>query len=104
MSGIYVNIEHGASFKRGFEIELGDYSGIGIDCHIPDDIIIGKDVLMGPKCYILDKNHIVDRIDIPMRGRGYVKKQTIIEDDVWIGSGCKILDGVHIKKGAIIAC
>ncbi|MFM6860620.1 MAG: DapH/DapD/GlmU-related protein [Dolichospermum sp.] len=25
-----------------------------------------------------------------------------MEDDVWIGSGCQILDGITIGKGAII--
>jgi maltose O-acetyltransferase len=100
--GKNVNIERGASFQRGFEIEIGDNSGIGIDCHVPDNIKIGKDVLMGPKCFILDKNHIVDRTDIPMRGRGYIVKQTIIEDDVWIGRQCIFTPGRTVKKGTII--
>lgn len=32
-----------------------------------------------------------------------ITKETIIEDDVWIGYGVKILSGVKIGKGAIVA-
>lgn len=46
--GRNVNIEHGARFVYG--CELGDYSGIGVDCHIHGKTIIGKDVIMGPEC------------------------------------------------------
>ena len=101
--GVNINIEKGAYFERGFNIEIGDNSGIGIYCSVPDDIIIGNDVLMGPHCYILDGNHITDRTDIPMRGRGTIKKKTIIENDVWIGRQCIFTPGRTVKKGTIIA-
>lgn len=100
--GKSVNIEHGANFNRGFEIEIGDFSGIGVNCFVPDDIVIGKDVMMGPNCFILDRNHLVDRVDIPMRGRGFVFKKTIIEDDVWIGRQCIFTPGRIVKKGTIV--
>ena len=32
----------------------------------------------------------------------YLKKGIVIEDDVWIGAGVKILDGVIIRKGCVI--
>jgi len=101
--GSNVNIERGASFERGFGIVIGNNSGIGINCTVPDDIEIGEDVLMGPQCYILDRNHIVDRTDIPMRGRGSIRKKTIIENDVWIGRQCLFTPGRIVRTGTIIA-
>lgn len=30
------------------------------------------------------------------------RKGIVIEDDVWLGSGVKVLDGVIIRKGCVI--
>lgn len=98
-----VNIEHGAVFGCGFDIEIGDRSGIGINAHIPSDTIIGNFVNMGPEVFILSQNHRIDRTDITMQEQGYdSKKQTIIEDDVWIGRQVLMTPGRHIAKGTVI--
>ena len=101
--GKNVNIEHGADFGNGFHVQIGDNSGMGIDCLVPNNIIIGKDVMMGPNCRILDKNHDFSRTDTPMRLQGFQeRKQTIIEDDVWIGRDVLMTPGRIIKKGSVI--
>ena len=55
--GKHVNIERKAWFASGLDIEIGDYSGIGVNAHIPNGTIIGNYVMMGPNCFILDVNH-----------------------------------------------
>lgn len=102
--GENVNIERGARFGSGVNIELGNYSGIGINAHIPSDTIIGDYVMMGPNCYILQTNHIFSDVDKPMMFQGAdVSRQTIIEDDVWIGRDVLMTSGRIIKRGSIIA-
>lgn len=102
--GTNVTIEKGAKFGTGFGVELGDNSGIGVDCHIPSDISIGNNVMMGPCCRIIAVNHCFERTDIPMNKQGSSEfKRTIIEDDVWIGANVLIMPGKTIKKGSIIA-
>lgn len=102
--GKNVNIERKAKFGHGLDIEIGDNSGIGINASIPSNTIIGHNVMMGPNCYILSSNHSFANIDIPMIRQGYSsKKQTIIEDDVWIGRNVLMTPGRNIKKGSIIA-
>lgn len=44
--GKCVNIERKAFFASGIDIEIGDYSGIGINAHIPNGTIIGDYVMM----------------------------------------------------------
>lgn len=66
-------------------------------------IIIGNDVLIAGHCLLIPSNHIFSDINIPINQQGEKSLGIIIEDDVWIGAGCKILDGVLIGKGAIIA-
>lgn len=102
--GCNVNIERGAWFGSGVNIEIGDYSGIGINAHIPSDTIIGKYVMMGPNCYILDVNHKVDDTETPMIFQGMaLRKPTIIEDDVWIGRCVSMTPGRYISTGSIVA-
>lgn len=99
-----VNIERGARFGNGFRIQIGDNSGLGVNCVVPDGSIIGRNVMMGPNCYIHARNHAFDRTDVPMIEQGYSKsKPIIIEDDVWIGRDVSIMVGRHISKGSIIA-
>jgi maltose O-acetyltransferase len=98
-----VNIEHGASFAGGRFIEIGERSGIGIDCDIPSDTKIGCFVMMGPEVVILNQNHCFDRLDIAMIFQGATNNESVvIEDDVWIGRRTLILPGVRIGKGAIV--
>lgn len=101
--GKHVNIERKANFGRGFDIEIGDFSGLGINCRVPSNIQIGKDVMMGPNCWILDQNHDISVTDIPMRKQGFIRKQTVIEDDVWIGLNVILTPGRTVKQGTVIA-
>ncbi len=101
--GENVNIEHGADFGSGFNLKIGDNSGIGIDCKVPGDINIGKNVMMGPNCFILNTNHRFDRVDIPMIQQGVTERSyCVIEDDVWIGRQVIFTPGRIVKKGSII--
>lgn len=99
-----MNVEKGAWFGSGYLIEIGDYSGIGINAHIPNNTIIGDYVMMGPNCYILDANHSFDDLSKPMmfQGRNEIK-QTIIGNDVWIGRDVLMMPGRTISDGSIIA-
>jgi maltose O-acetyltransferase len=97
-----VNIESYAYFGDGKRIEIGDYSGLGKNCHITF-AKIGCDVMMGQNFTYIHRNHRFDRTDIPMRLQGYDERQClVIDDDVWIGANVLVLPGIHIGKGAII--
>lgn len=101
--GKNVNIERGAFFASGSELQIGDYSGLGYYCHVPGNIIIGNYVMMGPNCHILGSNHTFDDLNTPMMFQGNSeRKQTIIEDDVWIGRDVLMTPGRKIQKGSII--
>jgi len=102
--GTNVNIEKGASFGYGSQIEIGNNSGLGKYCRIPPNTIIGDNVMMAPYVTIYASNHAFERTDIPMNQQGISAiKQTIIEDDVWIGAHVIMTPGRYIRKGTIIA-
>ena len=102
-AGRSINVEKGAFFGDGSQIEIGDYSGIGIDCRLNGPVKIGRDVMMGPEVMVLTANHKFARLDIPMWKQGSQPPEpVIIEDDVWIGTRVVILPGVHIRKGSVV--
>lgn len=102
--GKNVNIESHASFGAGNLVEIGNNSGIGVNCTIPNHSIIGDNVMMGPNLYALERNHSFENKEIPMMLQGYSEhKYFRIEDDVWIGRDVIVTPGRTIKKGSIIA-
>ena len=101
--GKNVNVEQGAYFQNGFDIEIGDNSGIGINAQLPNNVIIGNNVLMGPEVMIFSSAHLYSNKDILIREQGNDEtQQVIIDDDVWIGARAIILGGIRINKGAVI--
>ncbi|HBQ63535.1 MAG TPA: acetyltransferase [Clostridiales bacterium] len=101
--GKRVNIEHGAFFASGADIEIGEDSGIGLDCRVNGPLQIGRDVMMAPDVMIFTQNHETSRLDIPMRLQTAPKRPVVIGDDVWIGARVIILPGVRVGNGAILA-
>ena len=102
--GKITTINRGVYFHSGTRISMGDNSGIGAHAEIPNDTQIGSNVMISRNVFILNRNHRYDRLDIPINDQGfYESRQTIIEDDVWIGLRSILTPGRHIQKGTIIA-
>lgn len=99
--GTDVNIERNAVFTP--ELEIGNNSGVGIDCEVYGPVTIGDNVMMGPEVVIYTSGHKHDRIDIPMMEQGSSETQPVtIGNDVWIGRRAIIMPGVTIGDGVII--
>jgi maltose O-acetyltransferase len=102
-AGRNINIEKGAYFGDGSQIEIGNNSGIGVNCQVCGLIEIGDNVMMGPEVIILTISHKYDRLDVPMLEQGHgLPEPVTIGDDVWIGTRAIILPGISIGKGSII--
>jgi acetyltransferase-like isoleucine patch superfamily enzyme len=63
---------------------------------------IGNNVLIAGHCMLIPNNHIFADTVQPINMQGCISKGIIIEDDVWLGNGCSILDGVTIGRGSVI--
>lgn len=101
------NINRNIYFGNGKDVCIGDYSSIGANCYLTNDIQIGKYVMMGPDLYCIGYSHKTDSIDTPMCFQGRVTKpdnsQIIIDDDVWIGTKVIISKSRHIGSHSILA-
>ncbi|HET6865343.1 MAG TPA: acyltransferase [Solirubrobacteraceae bacterium] len=65
-------------------------------------IAIGDDVLVGHAASLLTADHGMDAATAMADQPLYIRP-IVIEDDVWIGSGARVLAGVTIRRGAVIA-
>lgn len=104
--GDYVVLDKGVTLlpmyghiKIGSNTKISPYTII----HGPGKgVTIGKHGLIAGHCLFISANHNFDRTDVPITEQKENSKGIVLEDDVWIGSGCRILDGVTIGEGSII--
>ena len=89
----------GRGFRMGDNSNLGDFSFVGA----AGGVEIGSNVLGGQGVRFHSENHIIERVDIPIKKQGVTNRGIVVGDDVWLGSGVIILDGVHIGSGAVVA-
>jgi acetyltransferase-like isoleucine patch superfamily enzyme len=90
---------HAGSIKLGDRSSVNPFtllSGFG-------GLEIGTDVRIGSHCQILSSSHLFDDPNRTIREQGVEPTKTVIEDDVWIGSGCTVVGGVTVGRGSILA-
>lgn len=89
------------------DIEIGEHCYINPHCvlYSGNGIKLGNYVLIAPNTSIVPTNHSIGRRDVYIRNQGFLPSRggVVIEDDVWIGANCVLLDGTYIGKGAVIA-
>jgi maltose O-acetyltransferase len=87
---------------KNIEIGKGSFLNTEIRFGVPQDkVIIGENVQIGPRVMFETVNHGLRYI--PGKGRGGWTKQIVIEDEVWIGGGVIITQGVTVGRGSIVA-
>jgi len=87
------------------DIEIGSNANIGSNCQIfsARNIKIGNDVLIAAYTYLVGGGHNFDDPDVPIIKQGRTALGINIEDNVWLGAGVKVLDGVSVGEGSIVA-
>ncbi len=89
-------------FDHGHFISIGKhfYANSGLIILDEAEVIIGNDVLIGPRVSIYTPNHPLDptirKLDLE------IATPVVIEDGVWIGGDCVINPGVTIGKNSVI--
>ncbi len=91
--------------ELGEGLTIGDNVGIAQNCFIQvrGKVAIGSNIMFGPGVSIFSENHGYENSDLPMIAQQTNRLGVELGDDIWIGSGAKILDGVKLGKGCIVA-
>ena len=88
----------------GGSIQIGASAYIGPYCVLygHGDLTIGRNTAIGAHTIIVPANHGFKQPDCPIHVQPLTKEGITIGEDVWIGAGCKVLDGVRIGNSAVI--
>ena len=88
----------------GGDIRIGDHCSVNPFTIIygHGNVTIGSGVRIAAHTVIIPANHNQGENGRPLHDAGVSARGIRIEDDVWIGAGCRILDGVTIGRNAVI--
>jgi len=107
-------IRLGARCEIGAGVVLATYGGeivLGDDCSVnPFSVLyghgglhIGRGVRIAAQCVVVPANHVFKDPDEFIFRQGLTQEGIVIEDDVWLGAGVTVVDGVRIRRGCVIA-
>lgn len=91
--------------RPGSMIKIGKKTRIHGTCiHAAKKITIGDNCLIAANCQIIDSNGHELLFDAPHERINSIDegRPVVIEDNVWIASGCTILGGTVIGNGSVI--
>lgn len=111
-SGGSISIGAKSSVDRGVVLRaMGGSISIGSHCSVngysflsgTGGIQIANNVMIGSHVTIYASNHVFSDLTVPMDQQGLSAKGITIERDVWVGTGVRILDGVRVSQGSVLA-
>jgi acetyltransferase-like isoleucine patch superfamily enzyme len=86
-------------------ISFGNNVSIHPMCYLDGagEIEIGDNVSIAHSSSILTTNHTWNEVSIPIKYNKETFSKVTVENDVWIGCGCRILSGVTLRQRSVIA-
>lgn len=102
-----VQVDRGTDIKVHYGtngcVHIDDHTIIGPYCFLSgESITIGKQCLIAPQVGLFANNHEFSDPLRYIRQQGHTYQGIVIEDDCWLGTGVKVLDGVRIGHGSVV--
>lgn len=88
----------------GGDIRLGSNCTVNPFCVLygHGGLTIGNGVRIAAHSVFIPANHNFDDVSKPIWQQAETRIGIVIEDDVWIGAGVRVMDGVRIGSGSVI--
>ncbi len=89
------------------DVLIGEESVINSGCvlYTGNGIRIGRMVSVAANCTFAPVNHAYRDRSRPIQSQGFMPSRggIVIEDDVWVGANCVLLDGAILRNGCVVA-
>jgi acetyltransferase-like isoleucine patch superfamily enzyme len=91
------------SCKDG-DITLGDHANLGFHCEVfsGSSVTVGRHALFAAQVYVVGGGHEFEAGDAAVIDQPRTSRGIVLGDDVWLGTGAKVLDGVRIGSHAVV--
>jgi acetyltransferase-like isoleucine patch superfamily enzyme len=106
-----IEIGHGVFLGRGTilsckdgDIILGDHTNLGFHCEIfsGSTVTVGRHGLFAAQAYLVGGGHEFERHDVAVIDQPRSSRGIVLGDNVWLGAGAKVLDGVCLGDGVVV--
>lgn len=103
--GNNVYIGTNVNIKNVSNLSIGDNVSIHDNCYLDSlgGIFIGTNVSVAHNSTIISFDHSWSDQNLPIKYNQTVCGQVVINDDVWIGAGVRILKSVRIESRVVVA-
>lgn len=91
------------SCKDG-DIRLGEHTNLGFHCEIfsGSTVTVGRHGLFAAQAYLVGGGHEFEGGDVAVIDQPRVSKGIALGENVWLGTGAKVLDGVRIGSDVVV--
>ena len=91
------------SCKDG-DIALGDHTNLGFHCEIfsGSSVVVGRHGLFAAQAYLVGGGHEFEAAGVAVVDQPRTSRGITLGDNVWLGTGAKVLDGVRIGSHAVV--
>ena len=102
--GDNIYVGKNVTIKKISFLELGSNISIHNNCYIDASggIEINDDVSIAHSSTIMSSTHTWEEKTIPIKYNSQTFSKVLIDSNVWIGCGVRVLSGVHIQKNIIL--
>jgi acetyltransferase-like isoleucine patch superfamily enzyme len=106
-----IDIGHGVFLGRGTilsckdgDIVLGDHTNLGFHCEVfsGSRVTVGRHGLFAAYVYLVGGGHEFERADVAVVEQARSSKGIALGDNVWLGTGAKVLDGVRLGSNVVV--
>jgi acetyltransferase-like isoleucine patch superfamily enzyme len=102
--GDLVDVRDNVYLLKVMNLSIGSRVSIHPLCYIDatGGITLADDISVAHNVTIMSTEHMAESAELPIREQGISAAPVVIESDVWIGAGARILAGVTVGRGSIV--